>query len=520
MLGCNQAVPARVTTTVTAPSWCTAPFPDGVAPTMSASLVRASTGIPGLDDILHGGLVPHRLYLVEGMPGSGKTTLAFQFLLEGVRAGERVLYVTLSETDEEIRSVADSHDWSLDGVAIRELAPKEDSLQPDEQYTVFHPSEVELFDITKRILEDVERLKPSRVVLDSLSELRLLTGAPLRYRRQILALKQFFIGRRCTVLLLDDLTTVEHDLQVQSIAHGALFLEHSVPAFGVPRRRLSVTKYRGSDFRGGYHDYAIRHGGLEVYPRLVAAEHRQQSRRDRLQCGLEGLDNLLGGGLERGTSTLIQGASGTGKSSIAAMFCAAAADRGENVSLFIFDESANTLFSRMAGLNVDLTKHVTDGRMKVREIDPAELSPGEFGDAVRRSVTDRSSSIVVIDSLNGYLNSMPDEKFLIVQLHELLSFLGQQGVATVLIAAQQGMLGSQMSNPVDASYLADSVLLLRYFEADGAVRQAISVVKMRGGEHERSIRDFALKGGRMLVGPPLRDFHGIMTGVPDKQPGP
>jgi circadian clock protein KaiC len=481
---------------------------------------HAATGVSGLDDILGGGLTPHRLYLLEGMPGSGKTTLAFQFLLEGVRSGEPVLYVTLSETQEEIRAVAASHGWSLDGITVRELVPSEQSLEPGEQYTVFHPSEVELTDTTKKIVDDVEKLKPTRIVFDSLSELRLLAGNPLRYRRQILALKQFFAGRRCTVLLLDDLTAAEHDLQVQSIAHGAILLEHTMPAFGPPRRRLSVTKYRGSDFRGGYHDYAIRRGGLDVYPRLVAAEHRRESTRERMPSGLAGLDKLVGGGLERGTSTLIQGAAGTGKSTISALFCARAAERGEHAALFIFDESVSTLLSRLDGLNVPLRKHVDSGLISVQQIDPAELSPGEFVHAIRRAVEEKKARIVVIDSLNGYLNSMPDEKFLIVQLHELLTYLGQGGVASILVAAQHGLMGAQMTAPVDASYLADSVVLLRYFESEGEVRQALSVVKMRGGEHERSIRDFSMKGGRIAVGEPLRDYRGVLTGVPERKPKP
>ena len=477
---------------------------------------RASTGITGLDDILNGGFIPNRLYLVEGMPGSGKTTLAFQFLLEGVRQGEPVLYVTLSETEEEIQAVASSHGWNLDGVSIRELIPTAEALEPGEQYTVFHPSEVELSDTTKRILDDVDRIKPKRLVLDSLSELRLLAGNPLRYRRQILALKQYFAGKRCTVLLLDDLTAVEHDLQVQSIAHGSLLLEHTMPAFGSVRRRLSVTKYRGSPFRGGYHDYAIRYGGLDVYPRLIAAEHRRESSRDRVTSGLKGLDTLMGGGLERGTSTLIAGAAGTGKSTVCALFCTKAAEEGHRSALFIFDESTNTLFSRLNGLNIDMKSHVDAGRIAVTQVDPAELSPGEFIQSIRLAVEQDNAAIVVIDSLNGYLNSMPDEKFLIIQLHELLTYLGQRGVATVLVAAHHGLISSYMTAPVDASYLADAVLLMRYFEAEGEVRQAISVVKMRGGAHERSIREFTMRDGSISIGDPLRDYRGVLTGVPEK----
>jgi circadian clock protein KaiC len=484
---------------------------------MTTQLPRAQTGIEGLNDVLHGGFIPNRLYLLEGMPGSGKTTLAFQFLLDGAKRGEPVLYVTLSETEDEIRTVAVEHGWDLEGVKIRELATAQTNLEPEEQYTVFHPSEVELSETTKKILQDVESIKPLRIVFDSLSELRLLAGDPLRYRRQILAFKQYFSGRRCTVLMLDDLTAAEHDLQVQSIAHGALLLEHRIPTFGGVRRRLSVTKYRGSDFRGGYHDYEIRRGGLVVYPRLVAAEHRQPTSRERLKCGIAELDALLGGGLERGTSTLIQGAPGTGKSTISALFATRAAERGERSTLFIFDESRNTLFSRMNGLNVPLQKFVEAGLITVTQVDPAEYSPGRLACEIRACV-EAGSIIVSLDSLNGYMHSMPDEDFLIAQLHELLTYLGQQGVATILVAPQQGMLGSHMTAIVDISYLADSVLLLRYFEDAGEVKQAISAVKMRGGYHERSIREFSMREGKINVGEPLTDYHGVFTGVPQRKP--
>ena len=477
---------------------------------------RLGTGVAGLDDILCGGLLPHRLYLLEGMPGSGKTTLAFQFLLEGVRRGEPVLYLTLSETHDEIRDVATSHGWSLDGVTIRELTANESALEPEEQYTVFHPSEVELTETTKRLLADVETVAPTRIVFDSLSEFRLLAGNALRYRRQILALKQFFAGRQSTVLLLDDLTAAEHDLQVQSIAHGAVLLEHSMPSFGSLRRRLSVTKFRGSDFRGGYHDYAIRRGGLEVFPRLVAAEHRTESSRGRLSSGVDGIDRLLGGGIERGSSTLIQGASGTGKSTIAALLCTQAAEDGLRAAMFIFDESTNTLLARLDGLGIPLREHYDAGRVRIQQVDPAEFSPGELAHSVRRSVEVDDASIIVIDSLNGYLNSMPEEHFLVIQLHELLTYLGQLGVASVLVSTQSGLIGSNMTAPVDASYLADAVLLLRYYEADGEVRQAISAIKMRGGEHERTIREFTMKGGRVQVGEPLRDYRGVLSGTPVK----
>lgn len=481
--------------------------------------VRATTGIEGLDDILGGGYTPNRLYLLEGVPGSGKTTLALQFLLEGARRGEPVLYVTLSETEEELGEVAASHGWSLDGVTIRELIPSDDSLQSDEQYTMFHPSELELSETTKTILADVERIRPARAVFDSLSELRLLAGNPLRYRRQILALKQFFAGRRCTVLLLDDLTSTSHDLQVQSIAHGVVRLEQLYPEYGAERRRLIVLKYRGVSFRGGYHDYAIRRGGLDVYPRLIAREHRLDASMEKLPSGIPELDALMGGGIERGTSTLLVGAAGTGKSSLAAQFVGAAAARGENAALFIFDESANTLLARSAGLGIDLRTPLVEGRITLQQVDPAELSPGEFAHAIRRAVERQRVSIVVVDSLNGYLNAMPEERFLIIQLHELLTFLGQAGVATILIGAHQGLIGNQMVAPVDASYLADTVVLLRYYETKGEVRQAISVVKKRAGAHERTIRDFRLQRGGIRVGAPLREFRGVLTGVPTFEGG-
>jgi circadian clock protein KaiC len=473
----------------------------------------AATGIPGLDDILCGGLTPFRLYLIEGVPGSGKTTLAMQYLMEGVRNGEPALYVTLSETEEELRAMARSHNWPLDGVTIRELVPPEESLQPAEQYTMFHPAEVELSETTRTILSDVERLKPTRLVFDSLSELRLLAGDPLRYRRQLLALKQFFRGRRCTVLLLDDLTSSGRDLQVQSIAHGVLVLEQLLPEYGADRRRVRVLKHRGRRFRGGYHDYLIGTGGLQVYPRLVAAEHRTDLDEQKFSSGISTLDELLGGGLERGTSTLIVGAAGTGKSSLAAQFVTAAAGRGQRSAMFIFDESKNTLLSRMSGLGVDLRQHVENGTVSIRQVDPSELTPGEFAWTIRREVEEGQAKVVVIDSLNGYLNAMPGERFLTIHLHELLMFLGEKGVATLLIGAHQGMMGP-MITPVDASYLADAVVLLRYFEARGEIRQAISVMKKRGGRHERSIRDFSLESDGIQVGQPLKGFRGILTGVP------
>jgi len=480
----------------------------------SPSSNRCSTGIDGLDDVLSGGLTRNRLYLVEGVPGSGKTTLAMQFLMAGARLGEPVLYVTLSETDEELREVAASHNWDLEGIAIRELIPSEENLHPDDQYTMFHPSEVELTETTKTILADVDRVKPLRVVFDSLSELRLLAGNPLRYRRQILALKQFFAGRSCTVILLDDMTSTSHDLQVQSIAHGALRLEQMYPEYGGERRRLMVLKYRGVRFKGGYHDYVIEPGGLRVYPRLVAGEHRPTLIKGRLPSGNPEIDQLLGGGLERGTSTLLIGAAGTGKSTFAAQFVASAAERQQRGTMFIFDESLNTLLARTESLNIPLRKHVESGMVLIKQIDPAELSPGELSQEIRQAVERDNVSVVVIDSLNGFLNAMPNERHLVIQLHEILTYLGNNNVVSLLIGAQQGLIGSNMISSVDASYLADGVVLMRYYEMNGEVRQAISVLKKRGGHHERTIRDITLTSSGISLGPPLRDFHGILTGVP------
>ncbi len=483
-------------------------------PSESCRTPFAATGINGLDRILGGGFTANSLHLIEGVPGSGKTTLALQFLLEGVRRVEPVLYVTLSESDKELRTVAASHVWSLEGVYIHEVVPLEQSLNPEEQYTIFHPSEVELTQATKSILAEVERINPARIVFDSLSELRLLAGSALRYRRQILALKQYFAGRCCTVMLLDDLTAVERDLQVQSIAHGVVSLEQMNPEYGADRRRLRVIKSRGTSFQGGYHDYTIRRGGLDVFPRLIAAEHRLSTSRGKLASGIIELDLLLGGGIERGTSTLIAGPPGTGKSSLAAQFVDTAAAHGLLSAMFIFDESLSTLLSRSEGLGLHLQKHVDAGRLMVRQVDPAELSPGEFIYFIRQAVEEHGASVVVIDSLNGYLNAMPEERFLTIQLHELLTYLGRRGVATLLIGAYQGLIGTQMSAPVDTTYLADAVILLRHFEARGEVRQAISILKKRGGEHERTIREFRLERGQIRVGDPLRDFHGVLTGVP------
>jgi circadian clock protein KaiC len=478
-----------------------------------AEAERVSTGIAGLDDILCGGLDAERLYLVEGEPGTGKTTLALQFLLEGARRGERGLYVTLSESERELRLVAKRHGWSLDDISIFELVPPEAALDPEKELTLFHPAELELSETSKMIFDRVAAVEPSRVVFDSLSEMRLLAQNSLRYRRQILALKHFFAGRRCTVLLLDDLSSNAQDLQLHSIAHGVVTLQQTAIDYGAERRRMRVKKMRGIKFRGGYHDFIIETGGITIFPRLVAAEHRTAFIGDLAKSGVAELDMLLGGGLERGTSVLLVGGAGVGKSSIAVTFAVAAAKRGERVAMFAFDEGLGTLFARAAGLGVDMQEYVDRGVISVRQIDPAEMSPGEFTQLVRDAVEQQQVRVLLIDSLNGYLNAMPDERFLVLQMHELLSYLNQLGVLTIMVLAQHGLLG-QMQTPIDLSYLSDSVIMLRYFEAAGRVRRALSVVKKRSGTHENAIREFQLTAGGVKVGPPLTQFSGILTGTP------
>lgn len=476
-----------------------------------------ATGIPGLDDILGGGFTPDRVYLIEGNPGSGKTTLALHYLFEGRRRGETGLYVTLSETKIELHDVAKSHGWSLEGINLLELVAPESELEPENQLAMFQPSEVELGETTNAVLSEIERTKPRRVVIDSLSEMRLLAQSPLRYRRQILALKQFFIGRECTVFLLDDLTSESEDLQLQSIAHGVVSLEQLSPEYGAERRRLRIMKLRGQSYRGGYHDFVVRRGGLDVFPRLIAAEHNLGQDRGILKSGNAELDALMGGGLQFGTSAVLLGPAGTGKSTTALQYARAAAARGERAVVFAFDERLETILERTAGLGMDIAPDINSGRIVIQTVDAAEVSPGEFAHWVRAAVegTDGTpgTKVVVIDSLNGYLHAMPEERFLIAQLHELLAYLGHKGVVTFLIVAQHGLFGN-MQTPIDTTYLADTVVLFRYFESMGQVRQAVSVVKKRSGKHERTIRELRLGGGGLTFGAPLTEFHGVLTGTP------
>jgi circadian clock protein KaiC len=482
--------------------------------TVSDELPRISTGCPGLDSVLQGGLDSNRMYLYEGRPGTGKTTLALQFLMEGARRGERVLYISLSETAEELRLVAKRHGWSLDGIEIFELVSSEAALDADRELTVLHPAELELSETTKLVFEQVAKLNATRVVFDSLSELRLIAQNTLRYRRQVLALKHFFASRQCTVILLDDMTAAGDDLQLHSISHGVVLLEQLAIEYGGERRRLRIVKMRGIKFSGGYHDFVIRRGGLEIFPRLVAAEHHTVFIGEFASSGNFELDRMLGGGLERGTNTLLLGAAGVGKSSLALTYAIAAAQRGEHSVYFAFDEGRGTLEARARVLGLNLDDALAAGLIRFQQIDPAEMSPGEFAANVRRSVEVDKARLIIIDSLNGYLNSMPEGRFLVLQMHELLSYLNQQGVLTLLVLAQHGLVGP-MNTPLDMSYLSDGVLMLRYFEYGGMVRRALSVVKKRSGTHEHSIREFRLSSGGISVGPPLVNFRGIFSGTPE-----
>lgn len=475
---------------------------------------RARTGVAGLDEILGGGFPTRHLYLIDGEPGTGKTTLGLQFLIEGAKEGERGLYVTLSESRRELLAVAESHGWSLDGIDIFELTT-EGTIDVEESYTIFHPAEVELQQTVDRVLKSIEERNPKRVVFDSLSEMRLLAREALRFRRQILALKQFFDVRDCTTLLLDDKTAPDNDLQLHSIVHGVVLLEHVALEYGSERRRLQITKVRGIVFRGGYHDFRILRGGLRVFPRVLQEPERLQPSRDRLLTGSKALDQLLGGGITCGTSALITGAAGTGKSVLCTQFAREEMRHGGKVLFYLFDERMSTFYMRSETLDVSMEKQRESGQLILRQVEPTELSPGEFANQVVQAVQEDHISLLIIDSINGYMQSMPEERLLPIQIHELLSFLANNGVTCVMTLVQHGIFGNPVGEAADVSYLADTVILLRYFEVSGSVRQAISVVKKRSGNHERMIRECRVQKGGLFVGEPLHEFQGVLTGVPE-----
>ncbi len=476
---------------------------------------KAQTGVEGLDDILAGGLQRGRVYLIEGSPGTGKTTIATQFLLAGAAAGERGLYITLSETEEELRESAASHGWTFDDpIGVYELVPPESLLDEDQQQSLLYSSDLELGETTKQIFEAIEEANPRRIVVDSLSEIRLLAQSSLRYRRQVLALKHYFARKGGTVVMLDDLTSDTHDKTVHSVAHGVIRLEELAPDYGAERRRLRVIKYRGQSFRGGFHDMIIKTGGVTVFPRLISAEHKREFSRDALPSNSAELNKLLGGGVERGSSTLVLGPAGTGKSLLTLSFAVQAIERGESAAMFIFDEELGLLFERAKGLGLDLAALKDTGRLIIEQVDAAELAPGEFAQRVRTCVEQHQARTVVIDSLNGYQAAMPEEKQLILHMHELLQFLNRQGATTFLTVAQHGLVGD-MRAPVDVTYLADTVILLRYFEAVGRVRRAISVIKKRTSAHEDTIREYRIGKGGITLGPPLINFQGVLRGVPE-----
>lgn len=477
---------------------------------------KIGSGIPELDTILRGGFPRNRLLTVEGEPGTGKTTLAFQFLLEGAVKDEAGLYVTFSESRNELKEVAESHGWDLEGIHLVELSGLSEKLRIEEQYTVFHPAEVELSETTQRVIKEIEQARPRRVVIDSLSEIRLIARDPLRYRRQILALKEIFFKYECTVLFLEDQTSGP-DMLLESIAHGVIRLEREQAPYGGIRRKLQIVKMRAVNFMDGYHDFIIGRGGLSIFPRLIGgynATPEAARSNGTLLTEKPEFDQLVGSGIAWGTAMLIVGPSGTGKSSLAAQVAWGAAKKGHTVSSYLFDELRSTFLERTRSLGLDFDPYLKKDIVKIAQVDPAELTPGEFAYKVCHQAEKDNSRLVVIDSLNGYLNAMPNERFLTVQMHELLTYLNSRGVITILIAAQHGFVGAAEGVPFELTYLADLVILLRYFEAGGSVKQAISVVKNRRSAHERTIREFEITAKGIQIGKPLKEFRGVLTGIP------
>lgn len=465
-----------------------------------------------------GGFIRGGFYLVQGDPGSGKTTIALQFALSRVQAGESCLYITLTESLQDLENASSSHGWTLEGIEVCDLTQSAANLAGESEASVFHPSETELGETTQTIVAAVEKYKPSCVVFDGLSEMRLLSGNPLIYRRQLLALKKYFGERNATVLLLDDRSSAFGNIQPESLVGGNVVFERHLPQYGRARRRMFATKVRGSNFREGYHDYEIIQGGVVIHPRLVAAEHHAAFKRELLPSGISNLDTMLAGGLRNGSTALLLGPAGVGKSTIAMQFTLAAMQSGHKAAVYMFDEVIETLIERVEKLCLakegGLRSYITDGQLHAQQVDPAEMSPGAFAHEVRRAV-EAGATVIVIDSLNGYLNAMPEERFLTTHLHEMFSYLNQKGVLTIMVVAQHGMVvGGAAAADFDVSYLADTVLLFRYFEAAGSIKQAISVFKKRTGEHERTLRELSITSNGVAVGDALTEFRGVMTGVP------
>lgn len=493
-------------------------MPSSKDPQKSKNTNRLSSGIEELDDVLGGGFPAGRLFLIEGPPGSGKTTLALQFLLAGAKKSEKGLYVTFSESEDEVRAVAESHDWTLDGISLQELSTLGGRLKNEEQYTVFQPADVELSETVQRVIDDVRQVKPMRVVIDSLSEIRLVACDPLRYRRQILALKGILSECNCTVFFLEEHTVENPDLLMQSIAHGVVLLDKTQSEYGSVKRTLQVSKLRAGPSLEGSHDFVIRRGGLQVFRRLIASDSLNgKPAKDTggvLKTNNEELDRLTGGGVHWGTGVVLVGPAGTGKSTVGMQIVSAAAQKGYKTCAFLFDEAKATYIKRARNVDLEISSHLQQGIVEIHQVDPNEQSPGEFAYHLRKKVEDEGVRVVVIDSLNGYLTAMTSERFLLAQLHELLTYLNAHGVLTIMTTAQHGMLNTADTTSFELTYLADLVIQLRYFEAGGNVRKAISVIKNRLSAHETSIREFEITDKGLEIGAPLRQFEGILSGIP------